>query len=282
MFTPFAFIQVPQITGPSVILVDADAQAFITTAAITDSTQQYAINQLVLGLKADGIWTKMQALYPFVGSSATSHKWNLKDPRDLDAAYRLQFNGGITHSNNGALPNGTNGYARTFLNPSIALSSTSIHFSNYYRTEYLLGASAEFGCESITNPGDDQYTEGIHVFLPNTNDRIFFGNGLQNLDNAFTSNNIGNYIVSRTASNINKLFKNATLLKSNTFPSGNANSELYLMGKKNTITPNIDNGQQYGQKQIAFCTIGSGLTDAQANNLNTRITTFQTALSRTV
>jgi len=38
--------------------VDTDAQAFITAASITDSTQQSAINTLVTQLKTYGIWTK--------------------------------------------------------------------------------------------------------------------------------------------------------------------------------------------------------------------------------
>ena len=100
---------IPSSGGP-VIIVDPNAQAFITAAGITDPTQQSAIDNLVIGLKADGLWTPMQALYPFVGGTASTHKYNLKDPRDLDAAYRLQFNGGMTHSANGILFNGTNGY----------------------------------------------------------------------------------------------------------------------------------------------------------------------------
>ena len=68
---------------------DPDAIAFLMAAGITDGTQAAAINTLVIRMKADGIWTKMKAIYPFVGGSAASHKWNLKDPRDLDAAYRL-------------------------------------------------------------------------------------------------------------------------------------------------------------------------------------------------
>jgi hypothetical protein len=50
---------------------------------------------------------------PVCWGTASQHKWNLKDPRDLDAAYRLQFNGGMTHSANGILFNGTNGWADT-------------------------------------------------------------------------------------------------------------------------------------------------------------------------
>ena len=71
--------------------VDPDAQAFITAASITDPTQQSAINQLVVDLKGYSIWTKMSAIYPMVGGTASSHKFNLKDPRDLDAAFRLVF-----------------------------------------------------------------------------------------------------------------------------------------------------------------------------------------------
>ena len=114
--------------------VDPDAQAFITAASITDPTQQSAIDTLVTDLKGYGIWTKTKAIYPFVGGTASSHKFNLKDPQDTDAAFRLVFNGGWTHSVNGAQPNGVNGYADTFLTPSTALSLNSSHLSYYSRT----------------------------------------------------------------------------------------------------------------------------------------------------
>ena len=97
---------------------DADAQAFITAAGLTNPTQQRAVNTLVLSLKANNIWTKMRAIYPFVGGTASTHKWNLKNPLDTNAAFRLVFFGGMTHSANGIQGNGTNSYANTFLNPS--------------------------------------------------------------------------------------------------------------------------------------------------------------------
>jgi hypothetical protein len=116
---------------------DPDAQAFITAAGITNSTQQSAIDNLVVGLKADGIWTKMKAIYPFVGDTATQHKYNLKDPRDLDVAFRLSFGGGWTHSSNGALSNGVNAYADTFLIPENVLSNTSYNYS-FYSSRYFI------------------------------------------------------------------------------------------------------------------------------------------------
>src|SRR6266536_4458570 len=80
---------------------DSDAQAFFTAAGITNLTYKNAINHLVVDLKDAGIWTKMKAVYPFIDSTAAKHKWNLKDPRDLDSAFRLTFHGTVTHSPNG-------------------------------------------------------------------------------------------------------------------------------------------------------------------------------------
>lgn len=112
---------------------DPDAEAFITAASITDPTQQSAVNQLVLDLKSYSLWSKMKAIYPMVGGSASSHKWNLKDPRDLDAAYRLTFAGGVTHASTGVTFNGTNGAANTYL-AGTALTNNDTHLSAYPRT----------------------------------------------------------------------------------------------------------------------------------------------------
>jgi hypothetical protein len=108
----------------SIYASDTDAQAFVTAAGITDGTQINAVDTLVTDLKAAGVWTKMKALYPFVGGSANSHKFNLKDPRDLDAAYRLTFVGGWTHSSAGAYSNGTTGYANPNINANQIFTST--------------------------------------------------------------------------------------------------------------------------------------------------------------
>ena len=85
---------------------DPDAQAFITAAGITDTTQKNAINTLVLDLKAYAIWPKFIAIYPYVGGTATTHKFNLVDPLDDNAAFRITWNGGVTHNANGITGNG--------------------------------------------------------------------------------------------------------------------------------------------------------------------------------
>ena len=61
---------------------DPDAQLFFnaqSTAGVTlTTTQMNAVNQWVVDAKAASIWTKFKAVYPMVGGTATSHKFNLK------------------------------------------------------------------------------------------------------------------------------------------------------------------------------------------------------------
>ena len=103
------------ITSAAYTVVDVNAAAYLSAAGITDTTKINAINTFFVGLKSDGVYSKLRAMWLFFPTgTADGDKLNIIDPRDLDAAYRLQFIGGITHSTSGITPNGTTGYARTF------------------------------------------------------------------------------------------------------------------------------------------------------------------------
>ena len=77
---------------------DIDVVNFVNATGISDPTIINAICTLTTSLKNNGLWNKMNAIYPFVGGSATTHKFNLKNPADTNAAFRLSFTGGWTHS----------------------------------------------------------------------------------------------------------------------------------------------------------------------------------------
>mgnify|MGYP000972511166 CR=1 FL=1 len=112
---------------------DADAQNYIIQAGITNLTQKLALNDLCLDLKAYGIWDQCIGLYPFIGGSASTHKYNLKNPQDTNASYRLAFSGTWVHSSTGISGNGTNTYANTFFSAT-ALTFSDNHISLYSRT----------------------------------------------------------------------------------------------------------------------------------------------------
>lgn len=248
--------------------LDVDASAFITAAAITDATQQSAIDTLVTGLKTDGIWTKMKAIYPFIGGTASSHKYNLKDPRDLDAAFRLSFLGGWTHSSLGSTANGTNGYANTFYTPSVNATLNSHHLSFYSRTNTAL-LQVEMGCTAvgITDLLQINYA-GLSYFVLNST----------SVDSYVDANSLGYYLANRTASNDADLFKSAAKVKNGTITTSSRCTFPMFLGAYNIQGTTA----YYTTKQCAFSTIGDGLTDTDAANLYTRVQAFQTTLSRAI
>ena len=251
--------------------VDADAQAFITAAAITDPTQQAAINTLVVDLKGYSIWTKMKALYPMVGGTASAHKFNLKNPLDTNAAFRLVFNGGWTHSANGALPNGTNAYADTFLNVSTQTTLNDFHFSFYSRVHSAV-SSIDIG--AATNGVSDYY-------LMQHTGTIAYSIINQSLGATYASyadtDSRGLYLGTRNGTVI-KAWKSGTL-KNTLSPATTAtrpNKTIYIAAL-NELSIGF-----YSNRQQAFTSIGDSLTDTEAANFYTAVQAFQTSLSRNV
>lgn len=250
---------------------DADALSFITAASITDNTQKTAVNTLITDLKAYNIWTKMKAIYPFVGGTATSHKFNLKDPRDLDAAFRLVFNGGWTHSVNGVLPNGTNAYANTGITPSTTLSQNSTHISIYSRTNNTTNGE-DMGCRNSGNTiilDIELYWLGNYWFQNNAG----FGAGTTSIPTT------GYYINSRTSNGSYSLYKNGTSIKSQSITSVGLPPVPIYIGATNLEGTG---SYHYANREIAFASIGDGLTDTEQSNFYTAVQAFQTTLSRQV
>ncbi len=246
---------------------DADAQAFITAAAITDATQQIAINTLVVDLKGYGIWTKMKALYPFVGGTATSHKWNLKDPRDLDVAFRLVFSGGWTHSANGAKPNGTNAYADTFLNFNTTMLLNDAALSFYSREDIFTAVLMGCGWDTITSMICPNFSSGVGEFssINSGGNRI----GVANKSGLFT--------ISRLTSTNVIGYRNGSQYFNTAVNSTSKPNFKVFIGARSYL-----GAIQYSQNQCALSAIHDGLTATEAANLYTSVQNFQVALSRNV
>jgi hypothetical protein len=215
----------------------------------------------------------MKAIYPFVGGTAATHKFNLKDPRDLDAAYRLVFNGGWTHSSTGVLPNGTTAYADTKLNENTVMTLGSEHMSYYSRTN-ALGTYVDMGVWStISNYGSQMLTR---VTYPSSDS---FTGYIQDSSNSYFSNtdSTGFFVMNRTSTTQLKLQKNSTI---NTFTSNvfnKVNNTIYI-GARNINSPSL----LYSPRESAFASIGDGLSDTEAANFYTAVQAYQTTLGRQI
>jgi hypothetical protein len=235
---------------------DADAQAFITAAGITDGTQQNAINTLVLALKGHSIWTKFKAIYPVVGGIASSHAVNLKTP----GTYNLTFQTGWTHNSNGMTPLNTS--ANTGIQPSTVLGLNDAHLS--YFTTGSIDSTQACMIGAYTAPN------GI---------LIYSGNGIYGVNTAtFTNYNVGLSstpkfrITSRLSSTVQKFANNGTIY------SGTAVST--LRPTTNILLARLGGATDFFNGICKFASVGDGLTDTDMTNFNTAVTAYQTALSR--
>ena len=254
------------------VTTDADAQAFITAAAITDATQQGALDVLVKGLKTDLLWAKMLAVYPFVGGTATSCKFNLKNPLDTNGAFRLNFVGGWTFSSNGITPNGTTAYADTFLIPLTHFTSGNSSVSAYSRIN-----NTEAG--ALLGTRASAFNTNLEILLRNSSNT-----------NIYHNTSSGGIIVSPnpTTSAINFISSRINSANHITAQNGATNSQvsseiafstfpIYISAKNN-----IGVAALFSTRNLAFAHIGTGLTQAECTLFYNRIQTFQTTLGRQV
>ena len=248
-------------------LTDTNANAFITATAITDTTEKSAVQQLAFSLKQQLLFSQMKAIYPMVGGTSTTCKFNLVDSRDLDAAYRLQFFGGWTFSANGAQPNGTNANADTFYNPFVQGVPTSSSMSYYSRTDVNAG-EAEMGC-SVGALRWSLIIKYLGLFQSQMNNTT---TGAANV--AMGSTSLGLFMGDRISSTAHKGFRQGVEIISNTQTMTDANPNANVaLASFETI---------FSSKQCAFAHIGSGLGTAGSASFNTIVQAFNTTLGRAV
>lgn len=202
---------------------------------------------------------------------ASQMKYNLKDARDLDAAFRLTWSGGWTYSATGATPNGTNAYADTKLNDSI-LTPNSSHLSFYSRTN-INQPTYDIGLFNSIN--------GIWLGVGNNNRikaGIFQTGASGELDQAVT-NTLGFVVATKNGSTTSTAYKNGVNLISGVKPDTSAtNTTVYLGALNQNGVP----AYGFSTKQIGFATIGNGLSDQDNMLFNQIVEKYQVALSRGV
>ena len=250
----------------------ARTTAFIAATGISDTTIINALNTMDLSLISAGLDTKMKALYPFVGGTASTHKYNFMDARDLDAAFRLTFNGGWTHSSTGALPNGTNGWADTFFIPSTSgIGLNDSHFSYYSRTANTTN-TALIGAYAIVGTVNAWQTL-FPIYLSNL---YFSVNSL--IEDSLTAVSTNKfYLASRVNATQHSIYLNSS---ANTYTRASSvlpNIKMYIGAVNNYGT-----ALYFNPRECAFSSLGNGLTPTEASAFYTIVQTMQTSLSRQV
>jgi hypothetical protein len=234
---------------------DADAQAFITAAAITDPTQQAAINTLVVDLKGYNVWSKLIALYPFIGGSASSHSYNLKNI----SVGQLTYSSGVSH---GVL--GIKGNTTSFANTGLRSSTMGIGQND---------ASAGIYLQSLTN-----------------NQTMFFGhfgNFTMYWGHPAIYTMVNNSLGPATPiTTFDGFFQESRINSSQMLYKGKNNSVLTIPGGTSALNSTLDwyicyaNGYNGIQDWVSLHYISKGFSSTELDNFYTAVQTYQTTLNR--
>ena len=258
-------------------VLDTDASKVIeavrsTGVTITPAMMHYA-HYLISNMKNIGTWQLSNAVYGFVGGTADSHKWNWKDTRDLDAAFRLTYFNSPTHSSNGASTNGTSSYIDTNFNPSLNLTTRNTYLSVYLKS---VGTS---NSSHITGATNSSIPTSTILMINRPNSSSFISSSSLNYFAAIPAQSIlTGCLVGNSNSNNIFLYKNGLDLTnfravgtSTVFPNLNV-----VIGGSRT---NAGVGS-FSQITIPFYSIGAGLTDAQSIQQSQIVTNAQAILNR--
>jgi len=248
---------------------DADAQAFLTATGITDLTISNAINDLVIGYKSEGLWTKRGIIYPIVGGTSTTVKYNLKNPLDTDGAFRLSLFGGITYASTGITPDGSTGYGNThWLKPS-----DNISFGFYSRTE---GNNTGYDISAVKN-GSNGYNV---LALQQTNTFFLVSNSVGNSQFSSAVGSSKGWFMTNFNGTAVEGFRNGTeLTGTSSFPNS---EQPNLPFKMFCLQYDTFEFEQFSNRECAFAVFGDNISEAEALAEYNLIQDFQTALSRNV
>jgi hypothetical protein len=251
--------------------LDIDVRAFANATGITNASIRDALQVLVTTLKTNSMWAKFDAIYPFVGGTAFTHKFNLKNPLDTNGAFRLQFFGGVTHSANGFANNGAS-YANTFYNENTSGSLNNKHISVYSRTN-TTGLQIDMGVSNLASNATDivaRYNSG--------GEKMFMRNG--SLSGSVANTDSRGFFLNNRRDSANIQYQRNAVITPVVNASISLNNGDYFIGAVCNIPANTP--AFYTSREYAFATIGQGFSNAEAVILYNAIQVFQTSLSRQV
>jgi hypothetical protein len=281
MFTPFAFVKQEAAPAPG---YQPLTTAFAAASGISDATTLDSLNAFELGLAAYSIATSsFDGIYPFVGASSGSFKWNFVNT----TKFNLTYTGSLSFTTGGFAAAGSPKDGRAG-SVSFRNISTASYCSFYYLTEYVanagsfespIGANPDY----TTGPGTlTQYylqwngsTQLVHPCNVATGD----GNG--SINGGYTQmSSKGSYALSRTSTGDLRAYvngtqsgaTNTTVLSNRNYAAG-PDQPLHILSRQN-------NSATTTQSRLGWASVGPGLDSTQMANYHTLVANFQTSMSR--
>ncbi len=229
---------------------------FINATGITDATVKVDLDSLITRAQRHGWWNSCNVIYPFAGGTSTTCKYNLKDPRDSDAAFRLVFNGSTWTFDSYGIHPGASGYGYTYFNPSIQIADPNSCHLSVYSLDDVAGGS--------DNGDIGAWGDGLGFYLsardawPDSSGKPFASianDGFQGT----SVNGAGFFLATKASGASADFYRDSLLMTSVSSSPGNLpNLNLFICNQ------NFPYGAEpysagFSQRGLAFITIGSGI-----------------------
>jgi hypothetical protein len=284
MFTPFAFVKQEAAAGGL-------AAAFIAASGVTGSAIITALNNLQTDLDLYGLTSKMLALYPLVGGTISTAKWNFMNPVDSDAAYRLEVVGNVNVAANGI--SGSNKDLGGGFNNGF---NTNLYQSQIYTAYGDYNNHMSFWC--VNNPAQvpsgilypvevgaedqagGQYYTNARYYVSNTSKTLNMQeSGTRYIARTTSPASVVGFWCSTRTSSTNLYFyrKQGASYQDDT---ASGTESVSMSGANISPIALTTAGGATSNRQLGFVSIGSGLTNAQVGNLYTVVENFTTTLGR--
>ena len=242
--------------------------AVVTAGGLVSSGRKIVVNDLIAGLKSDGVWTKLDRLWLFAAENSQSALIDLKENDASTAVSSPTFT-----TDRGYNGNASSSYIDTTYNPS----TDGVNYTQ---------DSASGGVWDLTAPsaGNDAYLVGAHnggavsigIIPCLYYNGVFYVavNGAASTIAALGGSAPGFFAVNRSTSTAIQLYRNGSLDNSATDTSAAVPSYNIFVGALNYInTP-----ASFSSDQAAACFFGGHLTATEHGNLYNRLRTYMTAV----
>jgi hypothetical protein len=254
--------------------INQSVRNYAKAANINDTTVINTLDTFVSQLQSNNLYSKFYALYPLLGASADSCKWNLI----TTSSFTLNYTGSFNFTNTGISGSGTTSNINTSFTPSVNSAdwATNNSFGVYVNTNVTGGY--DMGAESPTPPSAanaDTYL--ISRFTDDT--ARFFNSSSLNVASTDSRGFWFGCISGSSGTNMN-LYKNGTSVASKASPTTYTITQpLYFTA--NNLGPGF-NANENSKRQYSLAFIARAFNSTEAATLYTIVQNFQTSLGRNV
>lgn len=250
---------------------DPAAEAFFSrTGALavggsySEAAARKAINDLVIGLRNAGLWSKMIALYPFCGGNSTSQAQNL-----AQNSFNITWVNSPTFNGSGVTGNGSTTYGNT------GLSISALTLTNFALHCYVNNADGS----ALTTIGAFDGVDPIYSIAIANGSTFGDVNDISSgrLTGATSTPPGGTFTSTRRSASDAELYEAGASIatKAGAAVTTSFAQNLYVIARNDAGSP----GGFYTQT-VKMAGVSTSFSDTDAANFNTLIVAYQTALGR--